>query len=83
MAEKEPFKDSGGHEYTLNNQTDKTLQVFTHRAMRTTYFSAKQTLDLLNFLEANREQIEALAQQMQAKRKPPKTIDEKIDDLFS
>lgn len=83
MAENEPFKDSGGHEYTLNKQTDTTLQVFTHRAMRSTYFSAKQTLDLLNFLEANREHIEALAQRMQAEQKPPKTIDERIDNLFS
>jgi hypothetical protein len=83
MAEQQPFKDSDLYEYTLHDETDNTLQVFTAHTMDSTYFSAKQTLDLLNFLAANREQIEALANLLQAKRERPKTVEERIDNLFT
>jgi hypothetical protein len=62
------YKMSDLYEYTLHDETDNTLQVFTAHTMSSTSFSAKQTLDLLNFLAANREQIEALANQLQTKR---------------
>ena len=83
MAEKKPFKDSDLYEYTLHDETDNTLQVFTVHTMNSTYFSAKQTLDLLNFLAANREHIEALANQLQAKRERPKTVEERMNNLFT
>ena len=67
----------------MHDETDNTLQVFTAHTMNSTYFSVKQTLDLLNFLAANREQIEALANQLQVKRERPKTVEERIDNLFT
>ncbi len=71
------------YEYTLHNDPGDTLQVFTTHTMDSTYFSAKQTLDLLNFLSENHEKIEALASQLQTQRQERKTTQERINNLFS
>src|SRR5437667_138582 len=57
----EPSQLSDLYEYTLHDEIDNTLQVFFTHTMSSSYFSAKQTLDLLNFLTIHRAQIESLA----------------------
>ena len=56
----EPSQLSDLYEYTLHESIDNTMQVFFTHSMSSAYFSAKQTLDLLNFLEAHRSTIESL-----------------------
>ncbi len=83
MAENEPFKDSDLYEYTLHNETDNTLQVFTTHTMDSRYFSAIQTLDLLNFLQDHRAEIEEKAKQQAEQRATRKSVQDRIDNLFS
>lgn len=57
----EPSQSSDLYEYTLHESIDNTLQVFFTHTRSSSSFSAKQTLDLLNFLTVHRAQIESLA----------------------
>ncbi len=79
----EPFQLSDLYEYTLHSGVDNTLQVFFTHTMSSAYFSAKQTLDLLHFLEANREHIESLAQTQAEQRQQKKSVQQRTDDIFS
>jgi hypothetical protein len=76
-------KISDLYEYTLHDETDNTLQVFTMNTMDSTYFSAKQTLDLLNFLQSHRSEIEEKAKQQAEQRATRKSVQDRIDNLFS
>jgi len=73
--------ESGHYEFTYQGQIDSTLHIFSKKTMSRSDYTAQETLDLLHFLQSHRSEIEEqvkLAQQP----KPPKSLEQRIDDLF-
>lgn len=79
------FQASGTFEYVYTDAETSVLRIFSTKTMRSDFFTAQETVDLLHFLQSHHAEIERKAQQQaQAAQqpKPQKTIDQRIDDLF-
>ncbi len=55
------YQSSGKYEYTLHPAANLTLQIFNTKTMSSDFFTAQETLALLDYLAQHRNQIEAVA----------------------
>jgi len=77
--------ESGHYDYTYDEQIDSTLHIFSKKTMSTSDFTAQETLDLLHFLQSHEAEIEEQAKRQAEEAqqpKPPKSLEQRIDDLF-
>jgi len=73
---------SGHYEYSIPDTGDSTLQIFSTKTMSRSLYSARETLDLLHFLQSHQAEIEEKAKQEVQQSKQPKSHQERINNLF-
>ena len=57
----EDYQQSGIYEYTVHPAAKLALQIFNTKTMSSAFFTAEETLALLDYLARHRSQIEAIA----------------------
>ncbi len=55
------YQSSGKYEFTVHPAANLTLQIFNTKTMSSVFFTAQETLALLDYLAQHRSQIEAVA----------------------
>lgn len=55
------YQSSGKYEYIVHPAENLTLQIFNTKTMSSAFFTAQETLALLDYLAQHRSQIEAVA----------------------